>query len=118
MRVEDMSNASATKRHGAANNQTRPAEGASPPCPACPIAGREQSQGDTTRGKSIATLPRLEFDVTHSFKRRKHFLTGTRMGVSAHANQPAHRSLRKFTNHKSPVANHATRLLYFKPLPS
>jgi thioredoxin reductase (NADPH) len=40
------------------------------------------------------------------------------MGVSAHANQPAHRSLRKFTNHKSPVANHATRLLYFKPLPS
>jgi hypothetical protein len=34
----------------------------------------------------IATVPRLEIRVNHSFQRRKHFLTATRIAFCAHAN--------------------------------
>src|ERR1700683_3437240 len=41
-------------------------------------------QTSMKHANSIATLPRLEIFLTHSFKRREHFLTATRMcGFSA-----------------------------------
>jgi hypothetical protein len=46
-------------------------------------------QWSTDRGKSIATLPRIEIVATHSFKRRKHFLIATRMGIFPPRESPA-----------------------------
>jgi hypothetical protein len=60
---------------------------ASLPCPSA-IAPRAQfievipPQTVTANKKSIATVPQLEIVVTHSYKRRKHFLTGTKSGSS------------------------------------
>jgi hypothetical protein len=47
----------------------------------------------------ISTVPRLEIGVTHSYKRRKDFLTATRNGFSATGFQ-------SFTNHESRAACH------------
>jgi len=44
------------------------------------------SEYRTANTKSIATPSRLEIRVSHSFKRRRHFLTATRIAFFAYAN--------------------------------
>jgi hypothetical protein len=70
-----------------------------PPASLAPAASREaaslpslfsaplpSSEYRTANSKSIATPPRLEILVSHSFKKSKHFLSATRIAFFAYAN--------------------------------